>query len=306
VSAVVGFVADAQPGTGLGHISRCSAIALALTCKGIGVDCYALGSDDALERDGIPWRPLGSIRDAPLAEAAAIVVDSYVVPAEDELTLAAGRPLLLMPERRDIEHATLAVETAFAPDADPRHLFGPRFACLRAPFWGLKPRPFSETVQGVLITMGAYDSAGLSVSVAQRTRSALPDAAVRVVRGPKASFEAPDGVEVVEAPPNMLDPLLDSDLVICAGGQTSLEAATTGTPSITFTLIDNQVGNATLLEELGVSISVSPDDPEALTSALKSLAGDPARRRKMGEDARTAIDGFGAHRVAFALGRLIA
>lgn len=305
MSAVVGFVADAQPGTGLGHISRCSAIALALTCKGIEVDCHALGSNEGLVRDGIAWRPLASLAAAPLTNAEAVVVDSYVVSPEDELALAAGRPLVVMPERRGIDHATLAVETMLPPDDDPRHLFGPQYACLRAPFWGLRPRPFSDTVQSVLITMGAYDSTGLSVPIAHLTRASLPGATVRVVRGPKASFDAPDGVEVIEAPDNMLDPLLDSDLVICAGGQTSLEAAAAGTPSFTFTLIDNQVGNATLLEGLGVTISVPADDDAALATALKDLAGDPARRRTISEDARRAIDGFGAHRVAFALTRLI-
>lgn len=304
VKAVVGFVADAQPGTGLGHISRCSAIALALSCKGVDVDCHALGSELPLERDGIEWQPLASLDDAP-ASFDAVVMDSYVLSPEDELRFADGRPLILMPERTRIDHATLAVETRLAPDDRPDHLFGPRYACLRSPFWGAEPRPFGERVESVLVTMGAYDSTGLTVPIAQIAREVVSDARITVVRGPRAQFEPPAGVELIEAPDDMLVPLLGTDIVVCAGGQTSLEAAATGTPSITLTLIDNQAGNAQLLGDLGASISIVGEDLERVRSALRELVDDPARRKLMRDRALQGVDGFGAHRVASRVTRLL-
>jgi spore coat polysaccharide biosynthesis predicted glycosyltransferase SpsG len=301
LTGVVSFVADAPPRTGLGHLSRCSAVALALRARGVATACYALGADTVLQRDGIEWTPLADTT-PPAGEV--IVADTYVLSASELERIAGGRPLVLMHENGDLRGATLAVDTTLEPDGHPSHLFGFPYACLRPMFWGVERTSASGVVQSVLVTMGAADTAGVSASIASTLIDSAPDVTVRVVRGPHAGFDPPQGVEVLDAPASMLGPLLAADLVVCSAGQTSLEAAAAGTPAITVTTAENQAPNAELLQALGVSRSVAAGDADDLRDQLSQLLDDADLRRNMSETGRRTVDGFGALRVAFRIAEL--
>lgn len=298
----VGFVADAQPGNGLGHISRCSAVALALRCKGFEIRGYALGSVGAIERDGVDWEPLTN--DGAVA-GDLVVLDSYVMSEEQQVSLADGRKIVVMHEGSSVDHAALAVNTTLPKSDDPRHLYGLAYAALRPPFWGVVRAKPPEEVRSILITMGASDASGLSARIARLAKGTIPRATVRVVRGPRATFEVPAETEVIDAPSDLLHHFLAADVAICSGGQTSLEAAATGTPSITLSLAENQAPNTRLLQELGVTTAIDPDDEEGLATALLHLVHDPTRRRQASERARACVDGYGAFRVAFRIGELL-
>jgi spore coat polysaccharide biosynthesis predicted glycosyltransferase SpsG len=304
VSPTVGIVADAQAGNGLGHISRCSAVALALSCKGIEHRCYAFGSPSTIHRDGIDWSPLAEATRARV-EGDAVVFDSYEMDESDQRAIAAGRAIVVMHEGRPVDHAALAVNTTLPPSTDERHLYGLAYAALRPPFWGVTRTSVAPSVRSVLVTVGASDPSALSTRLARIAQRVLPDATVRVVRGSGATFDAPPGVEVIDAPDHLLHAFLSSDIAICSGGQTSLEAAATGTPSLTLSLADNQTPNTRLLQELGVTIAPDPANEEAIAVALEELAANADRRRSMSKEARSVVDGNGALRVAFRISELL-
>lgn len=304
VSRKVGFVADAQAGNGLGHISRCSAVALALSCRGVDHRCYAFGSPEPIERDRVHWERFEGANDRDV-EGEFVVFDSYVMDEHEQLAIAAGRPIVVMHEGRPVDHAALAVNTTLPPSDDDRHLYGLRYAALRPPFWGVVRDSLPDRIRTVLVSLGASDGSGLTISMARLALRVIPDARVRVVRGPRAAFAAPPGVEVIDAPADLLRAFLATDLAICSGGQTSLEAAATGTPSVTLSLAPNQKPNTELLERLGVTIAPNSDHEDGIESALRQLADDPDRRREMSERARSVVDGNGALRVAFRIAELM-
>ncbi|MDP9223602.1 MAG: hypothetical protein M3P18_07045, partial [Actinomycetota bacterium] len=224
------FVADAGEEAGLGHISRSSAIAVALRCRGIDTRCHAYGVEKPLERDGVTW--LASA-DLPAFERV-LVVDSYRFPHERLAEAAGSTRLVVMHDFGGVpEGAALVVSAAAPPSADDaEQLTGLAFAALRPGFWGLPARKVRGTVERVLVTTGSGQFGDLGRDVAQALAAALPHATVALVRGPHATVTADAGVNTIDAPDSLLEPLLASDLVVTGGGQTMLEAAAAGTPSI--------------------------------------------------------------------------
>jgi spore coat polysaccharide biosynthesis predicted glycosyltransferase SpsG len=127
---------------------------------------------------------------------------------------------------------------------------------------------------------------------------------VALVVGPYEQPEAPPGVELVVAPPSLRSELMQADLVISAAGQTMLEAVAVGTPCVALPLFDNQRRNAMLLEKRG-AVLVVDSSGVALGRVVTDLAEDAARRREMARRSQEAVDGYGAHRIAFEIERLL-
>lgn len=95
-----------------------------------------------------------------------------------------------------------------------------------------------------------------------------------------------------------------ADIVICAGGVTSYEAAFMGLPAIIIATADNQVPSAKALHKLGVAEYLGPLEEvsdEQIRDAVRELLDDPARRRMMSEAGMALVDGKGAERVVEAI-----
>ena len=111
------------------------------------------------------------------------------------------------------------------------------------------------------------------------------------------------GVAVAVSPESLLDLLLAADLVVCAGGQTMLEAAAAGAPCIAVPLVENQVDQVRRLADAGgVRLAARGD----VAGAVSELAGEYAARRALSERGQREVDGFGALRVAYAIAALVA
>jgi spore coat polysaccharide biosynthesis predicted glycosyltransferase SpsG len=176
-------------------------------------------------------------------------------------------------------------------------LSGLSYAPLRPPFWGLPPRAVRPALERVLVTTGGGALQAAGVAIAAALKRARPDLAVALVRGPYATFDAPDGVELVDAPPSLLPALLAADVVFTAAGQTALESAATGAATVAVALVDNQRRNARALAEAGAARIV---DPGAEVQALEALD-----RAALAERGQRAVDGYGALRIAYRLAALV-
>ena len=142
---------------------------------------------------------------------------------------------------------------------------------------------------------GALQDAG--IELATRIRAAS-DAAVALVRGPYATFEAPDGVELLDAPSSLLPHMLNADIVVTAAGQTALEAVATGAATIAVPMVDNQRRNAQALDSAGAARVVEPGEE---LDALETLD-----RQELAERGQRAVDGYGALRIAYRIAELAA
>jgi UDP-2,4-diacetamido-2,4,6-trideoxy-beta-L-altropyranose hydrolase len=284
----------------MGHLSRSSALAVALSSKGISPFCLANGIREPIDRDGVRWEPFveDSLARAPKADV--LVLDSYRLPPHG---VTASRLVILHEEDPPPENAALVVNAG----ADPAksgcgHLYGFSYACLRPAFWGLPHRRAAPRVRRILVTTGSGDETHVATSLADAARAAVPEGNVTLVRGPYMAAVDVAGVETVVSPDSLFPLLLDADLVVTAGGQTLLEAAAVGVPTIGVALTHNQEAQLQRLAQLG---AVRRADIAALPAALEELPADHQARRRLAERAQAAVDGYGALRVAFAITQVI-
>lgn len=305
MGAPVIFVADAGESAGLGHISRSGAIASALRSKGVPAACFSYGADTPIERDGLVWTPLSALPTQELHAASVLVADSYTLPLAHFESLPPKVQVVLLNELgAQPSGAALVVNTTRPAGCSAGRLEGLVYAALRPPFWGVPRREVADSVRHVLVTTGGGDLSGLSVSLAELAMNALPDASIELVRGPYAAFSAPAGVEVLDAPESLLQALLRSDIVLCAAGQTTLEAAAVGTPALAIVLAENQVQNAALLARSGIALTAAAGDEATIVATLRRLASSEPLRRELSSRGQAEVDGYGAFRIAFEIARL--
>jgi UDP-2,4-diacetamido-2,4,6-trideoxy-beta-L-altropyranose hydrolase len=298
------LVADAGPAAGLGHLSRSAAVAVALRCRGIETHCYAYGAEAPFDRDGLHWTPLSDPR--LVGGARVLVVDSYQVRRETLVEAARTSRLVVMHDFGDPpEGAALVVGVANeSSESAPRLLGGPAYAALRPAFWGLPARKLRETADRVLVTTGGGQLDRLGCELAEAVAAAVPAAQVSLVRRPNAQGPAPRGIEALAAPQSLLGPLLHADLAVTAGGQTMLEAAATGTPSLALPLVENQRKQTARLGALGAVQVVDPPTVSGVTRAAVQLLDNFEARRSLAGAGQSVVDGYGALRVAFEIARL--
>jgi len=284
--------ADARPEMGLGHLSRCTALAGALAALGAEVTAVALGAQQPLTLDGVGWAP------AALPAADAVVFDVY---GDDAAAHGVTAPVAVFDDGQALGKADLRVAPAASANGGAR-LAGLAYAVLRRDYWGLAPvappaLPPVGPVRRVLVSVGGgpLDPAPLCVAA----RAGAPGAAIVLIRGRGANGPAPAGVEVVEDVPSLAAELARADLAVCAAGQTALEAAAAGTPAVVVALADNQRPNAAALAAAGAARVV--EDAGAVADAVARLAADPAARAGLAAAGRHAVDGHGAFRVARAV-----
>jgi spore coat polysaccharide biosynthesis predicted glycosyltransferase SpsG len=110
------------------------------------------------------------------------------------------------------------------------------------------------------------------------------------------------------APGTLLPLLAESDLVICAGGLTAVEAAATGTPALILILAENQRPNAVEMDRLGIAVNLGwggATPVEVIAAEIIALARDVRRRNRMSETGRALFDGYGPVRCADAIQELL-
>lgn len=300
------FVADLGPETGLGHIARSSALAVALRSQDVEVSCRALGRE-AQWWLGVSWDPVEEGDLEPLArEFAAIVLDSYRIAPATLGALSEVAPLVLFHDLGDPPPGpALIVDPASPEPSRADRLHGLDYVCLGPHFWGLPVRDRAGAVEHVLVSTGATDPGARAASWASIAAQALPGAAVELLAGPFSRLEAPAGVGLVEPTQRMRELLQRTDLLLCAAGQTMLEACAVGTPCVVAPLAENQLSAAKGLEGRGAVCVVDPADDVAIGRGLRELAADSGRRESISQAARSAVDGYGALRVAYRVAELI-
>jgi spore coat polysaccharide biosynthesis predicted glycosyltransferase SpsG len=290
-------VADAGPRAGLGHLSRSTALVVALRCHGRRVLPRLNGVGEPLERDGVAWEPLG---DGPLEEGDVVVIDSYLLDRAQIEACAARRPVVVFHDGGRTAPPAGSALVVSVGGQSPGALTGPAWACLRPMFWGVPAAPIRPRVERILVAVGGGIVAGGS-ALAADIAARLPEARVRFVVGPYSDEDRPAGVEIVEAPDELLSEFRAADLVVTAAGQTMLEALAVGVPCVAVAVVDNQRAQLARLQETGAVRAATPDDAADLAA---QLAANPGAREAMGATARATVDSFGALRLAWRIADL--
>jgi UDP-2,4-diacetamido-2,4,6-trideoxy-beta-L-altropyranose hydrolase len=286
---------DATRDTGLGHVSRCLALAEALA--ELGVASIFCGEFDGparrlLEEAGTAIRP-----GAPAEQVAqlvreracgGVIVDGYRFDATYLEALAPGRTgssLLVVddfaglanyPDGAVVLNFTVGAGELEFNGRDLVRLLGPGYLLVRRALRVLRARgnATSRPPQRVLVAMGGGDPLELSVDLASALKSASPEVAVRLTPG--WSGPAPEGVESI-AYGQLAPSFAWADLCVTGGGLTKYEAAYVGVPPLVVSHTDRELAETQYFAQAGLGVDAGHGgqlEPHALANMLVRYVRD--------------------------------
>ncbi|HYQ67154.1 bifunctional UDP-2,4-diacetamido-2,4,6-trideoxy-beta-L-altropyranose hydrolase/GNAT family N-acetyltransferase [Actinophytocola sp.] len=282
--------ADATAETGVGHLSRCVAVATAARARGWDATlCGTFTAGQWLLGD-LPVVPSPQPADAVLIDhygLGEVSLQSLVVSIEDGRF---GR------RRADIVVDSNLYTTDRPADGSRLVLRGPRYAPLRAEILAARAaRGGGSTPPRVVVVMGG----GAAPAAVAAAVEALRATGVPVTVTAISSAPVP-GVEVVPPTPALPSLLASADLVVSAAGVTLLELCCIGVPAALVRIADNQKAGYEAAVTQGLAAGLGTD-PRDHTADLRALLLDPERRKAMAAKAMTAVDGEGANRILNAI-----
>jgi spore coat polysaccharide biosynthesis predicted glycosyltransferase SpsG len=322
MSPHVALVTEGGADVGLGHVSRCMALARALLAEGAratfllppeprvaallaelrgACEQDAPGAGGRAEAIAEAW-PAAPARAVDALRALApdvVVVDSYraspdflrglrgvagCVVAIDDL---ADRPL---PVDVVVNGGVAAASLPYRRSPDTVFLLGSRYALLDPGFADMPARPVSPRVSRLLVTLGGGRWAGDLVAVLEAADAVLSGAAIDVAAGPFAAPEldavacgARNGMLIHRERFGLRPLMLAADLAVCGAGMTLYELSATGTPAIAVCMADNQAPNARAFGEAGAAVPAGRAGTPGLRAAVEA-----ALRRLDGDPAARA------------------
>ena len=332
-TAVIRF--DASPVIGGGHAMRSGALASALAGEGWHTVCATteetietvpgalrpfddvlrLGADEAGEVDEI------AVRVASPCEA--VVIDHYGRDrVYDRSCRRVASCVTVIEDRPEALHdcdilVNPSMERVGTPpdDAVRDTLYGPRYALLRPGFREARARAGPDRDPGSLLLLcGFADEQNLTERLFDALDGAPGVQTVNVVLGAANTHRervrrrlrcAAVPAHLHVNPSRHTDLMGRASLAVTAAGSTCWELACLGVPMVTVVTAANQVSVERTLREAGASATAGAVD-DALDARLRervvALMADDARRCRMAERGRSLVDGYGATRVARAIG----
>jgi UDP-2,4-diacetamido-2,4,6-trideoxy-beta-L-altropyranose hydrolase len=320
------FRVDASGSIGLGHLTRCAALADAFTRA--GASCEFLTTTPEAVGPRVSQHELlplaaeaGSNDDAGMTSRLArqrgfrhVIVDGYVFGAAWARALGLPSALWIddlgFDDRRGgyvVNHHLYATPARYPAMPPERLLLGPAFALLRPEFAAAREeQTTASVVPRILITMGGADPPGATlraVEAVSALRGRQP-IEVRILVGaanPRRDelSQLPD-VDVVVDARDVASHLRWSDVVVTAAGGTALELSCVGVPAVVLTIADNQRDVAKRLAEVGLVRNLGWHEdvsPTAIADAVDELLRDGCARTAMVAAQRATVDGRGAERV---------
>lgn len=324
--------ADGGPGIGLGHASRCSALAATLVREGhhsiIAVD-PSLGLREFIERQGAHVIECKSdcvtIRDEAEKSAADIVViDSYRWQSSDFYALRGDWSVVAfddeatreLPVQGIINGAPAAEQLKYKALPSTKFWLGAPYQILRDAFRDAVERSPAGPVRNMIVLVGGDDPLNLLPILAEHLENVVTKLvtpfAVDLICGPFArplELSRRKIVSVVRNPPDLYQRMCSADLALSASGQTLYELARCGTPTIAFCSGADQNHNLATLAQAGVVMDTGDATKQnwlvGVDRAMQVLVPDSAFRERMSQRAQRLIDGKGSNRLVEVLGRLV-
>jgi len=192
---------------------------------------------------------------------------------------------------------------------DQMVLHGNKYALLASEYIRGVPHN-TKKVTNILVSCGLIDSNNFTSNVLEALSECAFQGDVNIAIGGQApnlkkilnsinsySFS----VNIILDSNGLYDLLIQSDMVIGAGGVSLLERMSLGRPSVTIVAADNQRKQCAWSEKFGATILVDPLEQQFqydLTNAITILLKSEERRLEMSNKGMAIIDGKGGMRVA--------
>jgi spore coat polysaccharide biosynthesis predicted glycosyltransferase SpsG len=279
--------ADASPTVGVGHLSRCVALATAARARGWEVAlCGTFTAGEWLIGD------LPVVRS--LEPADVVVVDHYDLGLVSSSLVVSIEDGPFGRRRADIVVDANLHTMPRPDDGSPVVLRGPAYAPLRAEVRAVSWRGGSVPPKVVVVMGGGAAPSAVAAAVTAVRETGVP-ASVRAV----SSVPVP-GVEVIPPTPALPSLLAGADLVVSAAGVTLLELCCMGVPTALVRIADNQAAGYAAAVNQGLAVGLGTD-PRTHVETLRALLLDEARRKALGGKAMSIVDGRGAERILDAI-----
>jgi UDP-2,4-diacetamido-2,4,6-trideoxy-beta-L-altropyranose hydrolase len=307
---------DAGGETGLGHLTRCLALAEALADEGAPAQLAGDLSPAAQAlagAAGVPHRPLSGWKAAETAacarelDARCVVVDSYRLDAAFLRELhPAVRRLVAIDDFAALDHyrcdavlnfTVAAPELRYRGEVGQAWL-GPRHFLARRRLRALRSSgrgPVADVTR-VLLSFGGADTGQVAGQALDALHAAAPGCTVKLVAGPRTSDEiAPRvtrfaGGELLRGLPDLAEPLAWADLCVAGGGMTKYEAAFVGVPTAVLSQTVEQAEETRRFAAAGLAIDLGTAGERATSAVAALLApfiADSDGRRAMHQAGRT-------------------
>lgn len=323
--------ADGSQQIGFGHISRCLALAEALTSQGMEA-AFAIKSTsdqvaDVIARQGHAVHQLAKDSSEPKSlfelaqhqEARVVCVDTYEA---DVAYLRALKDFGLnvvfvddfarfpIPVDMVVNYNAYAPDLTYQVDSATRLLLGPRYSLLQQRFKKARDHHTIKAPENVLVMFGGADLHNWSGKIASALLQSLPEAAhITIITGPasatrhelEALSKTTSRLEVKLQPKDLPAIMAKASLAISGAGVTAYELACLGVPSLLLVLADNQFRNAEAFDRLGIATSLGWHEnlrPEKIAVAVVAHLADKKKLARMSARGRQLVDGMGAERVA--------
>ena len=193
---------------------------------------------------------------------------------------------------------------------DTKLILGPLYAPLRNEFKCLPKRIINIDVTDVMVSAGGADPEAITEKMISSICSSWEDITFHFIVGalnPRLELiiklaEKKDNVLIHINETNMVNLMTSCDLAISAAGSTLYELCACGTPTITYTLADNQVHAIEQFKSQGIMLRAgdcrnNESFIEQVEKCLQQMICDLPLREEQSAKMQSLVDGNGAQRI---------
>jgi spore coat polysaccharide biosynthesis predicted glycosyltransferase SpsG/RimJ/RimL family protein N-acetyltransferase len=316
------IVTEGGKNIGLGHITRCTAIYQALQERAIQ-PIFIINCDESVQRQfedssiSFDWLNDTEKLFSYIEDADIVFVDSYFAGYDlyEKILSVAGIGVYFddnvrieYPKGFVVNGAIFAERLPYPERDGVRYLLGTQYTPLRKEFWDVPEKSIRDTLETAMITFGGADIRNLTPKVLKLLVDTYPGLVKKVIIG--KGFRNTTEVEAIKDhnteliyypdATEMKKIMLESDIVISAGGQTLYELARIGVPTIAVAVADNQSANIRGWQEVGfveyAGEGANGELAEKISRKIERLKDSNARqcKNKLG---RKIVDGAGSLRI---------
>ena len=312
---------------GTGHMTRCTSLYQAFEERGITPEIIVNGDEtvEDLLSDKKHWifnwledrRKIFCMLD----RADIIIIDSYLadIGFYEKVSEMTDVPVYLDDTMRInypggvvINGGICAGKMGYKRREDIIYLLGAGYTPLRKEFWDVPEKEIREGIENVMVTFGGDDMRDMTSKVLRLLIENHPELTKNVVIG-KGFQDIREIERISDKKTNLIyspdaegmkKTMLESDIAICAGGQTLYELARVGVPAIAVAVADNQMNNVKGWEDAGFIEYAGWWEDEVVLEEVESGIGllrEKKERVKISIIGRTFVDGMGARRIVNAI-----
>lgn len=297
------ILTEAGKDTGFGHLTRCIAIYQALIEKKILPEFFINGDDsipDLLKNINfkrINWLKKESRLLKITGDYQIVIIDSYLAKKslydriseniDGRLVIIDDYNRLTYPKGIVINPSIYGDKLNYKNRGKSSYLLGKDFIILRKEFWNVKKKIINKELKNILITFGGMNHSGLISRIISYFKDRYG-----------FRFKVVDSISKASAI-KMAELMLEADICISGGGQTTYELARCGLPTFGICFANNQLLNLKAWQKTGFLEFIGRHKDKKLLLKIERLLSslNYKKLRNMSRIGRELVDGQGARRI---------